>query len=261
MRSLPHLQTFLILILTSLVIFGLDSIHWLAFPKIGLSYITNPISHGLYKTKQNIADQLFFLVAARTAAKENKALKEQLGVLLSENANLRTKLAEAETLASQSEALNPATYNLITARPIGLDRYLLIDKGTRDGVKQNQAVVFQDSFVGQIIRVKEGSAAIKLATDPDSKLSAFSSGKSGKAKGILIGEFGSEMKLDKILHSESIEENNLVYSEGLETFLPRGLILGKVTEVEEQNERNFKIAKVIPVFDVGDLELVFVIGD
>lgn len=244
-----------------MVIFGLDSIHFLSLPKTAIAYITNPISFGLYKTKQNIADQLYFIIAARIATKENKALKEQLGFLLSENATLRTKLAQAEAKLDQATALNPATYSLITAKPIGLDRYLLIDKGTKDGVKLSQAVVFKDSFVGQIIRVTEKGAAIKLATDPDSKLSAFSSGKNGKAKGVLNGEFGSQMKLDKILHEESVEEGNLVYSEGLETFLPRGLILGKVVQVEEPKTQVFKTAKVEPVFDIGDLELVFIISE
>ena len=258
---MPHLKLFFSLILISLVIFGLDSIHWLGFIKTGVAYITNPISFGLYQTKQNLSEQLFFVVAARTAAKENKALKEQLGVLLSENANLRTKLAEAEALASQSEALNPDTYNLIAARPVGLDRYLLINKGRSDGVRLNQAVIFKDSFVGEIVRVTEEGAAIKLSTDPDSKLSAFSSGKSGKAKGVLVGQFGSEMLLDKILHQEPIEKGNLVYSEGLETFLPRGLILGSVTQVLEQADKVFKSAKVSPVFEIGDLDLVFIISE
>lgn len=260
-RALPEFQTFLILVLISLAIFGLDTIHFLSYPKIAISFITNPISFGLYRSKQQIGEQLYFIGAARTAAKENKALKEQLGFLLSENATIRAKLAETESLLEQESALNPTTYNLITARPLGLDRYLLIDKGSTSGVKINQAVIFKDSLVGQIVRVSEKGASVKLATDPDSKLSAFSSGQSGKAKGILVGQFGSEMLLDKILHQEPIEAGNLVYSEGLETFLPRGLILGKVEEVKGQEEKNFKAAKVSPVFDIGDLDLVFVIGE
>ena len=261
MRVLPHFKLFFTLVLVSLAIFGLDKIHFLAFPKGAASFITNPISFGLYRFKQQVGEQFFFLGAARTAAKENKAMKEQLGFLLSENAAIRTKLAETESLLQQESALNPATYNLITARPIGLDRYLLIDKGSSSGVKINQAVIFKDSLVGQVVRVSEKGASVRLSTDPESKLSAFSSGQSGRAKGVLIGQFGSEMLLDKILHQEPIEPGNLIYSEGLETFLPRGLVLGKVEEVSDQNDKVFKVAKVSPVFDVGDLDLVFVIGE
>lgn len=261
MRALPHLQSFLILIFIGLVIFGLDSIRWLSLPKTLISYLTNPISFGLYKTKQQISEQLFFISAARTAAQENKALKEQLGFLLSENATLRTKLAETESLLEQQTTISPTTYNLIATRPVGLDRYLLLDKGSQDGIKLNQAVIFKDSFIGEVIRVSEKGAVVRLSTDPESKLSAFSSSTNGRAKGILLGQFGSEMLLDKILHQEPIEKDNLVYSEGLENFLPRGLVLGKVAEVRMQEDEIFKTAKVIPVFDVGDLDLVFVIGE
>lgn len=260
-KAFPNLQFFLILILICLLIFGLDSIHWLGFVKTGVSYLTNPISYGLYKTKQQIGNQLFFIVASRTAAKENKALQEQLGVLLSENSSLRTKLAQSQAELQQQSSVSQKTYNLITARPIGLDRFLLIDKGSLDGVALNQAVIFRDSYIGQVIRVTERGASVRLSTDPDSKLSAFASGVSGKAKGVLSGEFGSEMLLDKILHQEPIEVGNLVYSEGLETTLPRGLVLGSVTEVLEKKDQVFKAAKVNPMFNIGDLDLVFVIGE
>ena len=69
------------------------------------------------------------------------------------------------------------------------------------------------------------------------------------------------MLFDKILHQEPIEIGNLVYSEGLENFLPRGLILGKVTEVLENKDEVFKQARVTPLFDIGDLDLVFVVGN
>ena len=91
------------------------------------------------------------------------------------------------------------------------------------------------------------------------KVYAFASGANGKAKGILMGQFGSEMLLDKILHQEPIEAGNLVYSEGLERNLPRGLIMGKVTAVLENKTQVFKQAKVLPEFNIGDLDLVFVV--
>lgn len=258
---LPFYQIFLTLILSSLLILGLDNLNLLASLKTGVSFLTNPISFGFYQFKQNLGNQFFFLTSARGAAKENKALQEQLGQLLSENSSLRTKLSETEAQLDQQNAINPRTYHLIAARPVGLDRNLLIDKGINDGVKINQAVIFKDSFIGQVIKVSEKGASVRLSTDPDSKLSGFSISTSGKAKGVLIGQFGSQMLFDKILHEESIEEGNLVYSEGLESFLPRGLVLGKVVEIEEKKTEVFKAAKVVPMFDIGDLDLVFVIGE
>ena len=69
------------------------------------------------------------------------------------------------------------------------------------------------------------------------------------------------MLLDKILHEEPIAQGDLVYSEGTEGYLPRGLIVGRVNEVIEKQNEVFKQAKVKPIFDIRDLELVFVIQE
>ncbi len=258
-KVIPHYQQFLILIFISLLIFAADNFRLLSLPKQLGYFITNPISRGLYLSGQGFRKQLSFIFAARLSAQENKAKEEQLGQLLSENADLRRKLAETQAILLQQQSIDPKTYNLIPARPIGLDRYLRIDKGLKDGIKLNQAVIFKDTLLGRVVGVTEQGAGVMLLRDPDSKINAFSLNKAGKAKGILVGNFGSEMLLDKILHEEQIVDGDLVYSAGVESSLPRGLILGRVSQVLNRENEVFKQAKVKPVFDIGDLELVFVI--
>lgn len=258
-RAVPNLKLFVILTSLSFLILILDLTHFLNFPKTIFSYLTNPISFGLYHTNQNLGRQFYFIFQARFAAQENRALKEQIGQLLSENANLRKNLAETQSLLSQDKYLDPATYNLVPARPIGIARYLKIDKGSTSGIKLNQPVVFNGNFVGKIVQVLPTTSNVQLTSDPDSKIAAFSQGLEGKAKGVLIGQFGTDILMDKILHEEKIKFGDLVYSEGTEGFLPRGLILGRTAKVLEQQSQIFKQAKVIANFDIRDLELVFVI--
>lgn len=239
----------------------MDSYKLLQLPKRLGYFFANPVSFGIYSTRQSVTKQFQFVFEARTAAQENKAIQEQLGKVLSENANLRRELAETEAILKQEKSISPQTYKTITARPIGKDRYLRIDRGFVDGVKEGQAVIFQDNYIGQIIRVSEKSAHVELATDPDSKISAFSFGKDGKAHGLLLGQFEVDMLLDRILHEEQIAKDDLVYSEGIEGFLPRGVILGKVVEVYSRENELFKQAKVAPIFNIRDLDLVFVITE
>lgn len=258
-KIIPNLQILLTLIFLSLLILTLDSLKFLQLPKTAAYYITNPVSFGLYKTRQVISGQFSFIFLARKAGQENKALQEQIGQLVSENSKLRSQLAEAQAYLDQSQSLDPRTYNLMPARPIGVDRYLKIDKGSQDGVKEGWAVIFKDNFIGQIVTVSTKQSNVRLLTDPDSKLSAFSIGSEGRAKGVVRGDFGLEMVMDKILHEEKISQGDLVYSEGTEGFLPRGLILGRIVEVKEVENELFKQAILKPVFDIKDLELVFLI--
>ncbi|MBI4035811.1 rod shape-determining protein MreC [Candidatus Daviesbacteria bacterium] len=258
-KTVPNIKFFLILIFSSLVIFLLDTINLLNLPKKLVFYITNPVSFGMYGTSRNIGKQFHFIFQARFAAQENKALKEQVGKLLSENANLRKKVAETQSLLSQQQSLDPSTYNVLPARPMGLGRNLKIDKGSSSGIKVGQAVVFEDNFIGKVVDVSPAASNIQLLTDPSSKVAAFSQNNEGRAKGILVGQFGTDVLLDKILHEEKISIGDLVYSEGTEGFLPRGLVLGKVIQVMERENEVFKQAKVQSIFDIRDLELVFVI--
>ncbi len=260
-KVIPGIKIFLILGVFSLLVLFLDTIKLLNLPKQLLYFITNPVSFGIYNTNRNIGKQFHFIFQARFAAQENKALKEQIGKLLSENAELRKSLGETQALVSQEKHLDPDTYNLLPARPIGLGRHLKIDKGLNSNIRVGQAVIFEDNFIGKIIAVTPVASNIELLADPNSKIAAFSVNKEGKAKGVLLGQFGTEILMDKILHEEKISEGDLVYSEGLEGFLPRGLILGRVTKILERTNEVFKQAKVQPVFDIRDLELVFVIGE
>lgn len=255
------LKIVLILVLISVLLAALDSFKILNAPKGLLQVVTVPIQYGLYKSSNGVSRQFMFVLQARQAAQENKALGEQMAQILSENANLRQKLAEAQSFLDQEKTLSDETFNLTPARPIGFSRFLNIDRGSDDGLKSNQAVIFKDNFIGRVKEVDPKKARVLMASDPDSKISAFSQSDSGKAKGVLVGQFGSEMLLDKILHEEPIKVGDLVYSEGAEVEIPRGLILGQVSEVIQKDNEIFKQAKVKPVFDIGELELVFVVGE
>ena len=261
MRIFSTIQLFLLLTLISLLIFTIDYFKILNYPKKFLFFLTNPISFSLYSGKQTLVKQFLFITNARFAAQENKALQETVGKLLSENADLKKTLAETSAQLSQEQHLDPKTYKTTPARPIGLERFLKIDRGSTEGIKVGQPVVLNDNLIGQVVLTSENGSSIRQLTDPDSKVAAFSFGKSGKAKGILVGQFGTGMTLDKVLHEEQIEVGDLIYSEGTEGFWPRGLILGKVSEIIEKQNELFKSAKIVPVFDIRDADLVFVIQE
>lgn len=258
-KLLPNVRLFFLFVFIAIIVFGFDYYNLLSYPKQAMYYITNPISFNLYHTKQSISRQMHFIFAARYASQENKALQGQIGQLISENASLRTQLSETQAQLEQQQSLDPKTYNSVSARPIGLGQDLKIDKGSGGGIKLGSAVIFKDNYLGRIKDVSEAQAVVQLLTDPEAKLAVFSFGKEGKAKGLLRGQFGTEMIMEGILHEEKINIDDLVYSEGTEGFLPRGLIIGRVSEVLEKPSEIFKSAKIKPVFDVRDLELVFII--
>lgn len=256
---LTDIKRFLVFLIVSILLILLDSFGIFDFLKSGLQTITVPIQYGLYKTSNIVTKQFEFIILARRASQENKALTDQLAQVLAENARLQTKLSEAEGFLAQQNSLDVKTFDLIAARPIGASRYLFIDKGTEAGIKVNQAVVFKDNLIGKIQKAGPKRAEVILTVDPDFKLGAFTANSDGKGKGVLMGQFGTEMLLDKILHQEPVKKSDLVYTEGTELEIPRGLILGQVSEVISVDNEVFKQAKVKSMFDIGSLDVVFVI--
>ncbi|MBI2022122.1 rod shape-determining protein MreC [Candidatus Daviesbacteria bacterium] len=247
------------LVFVSILIIIVDSLGFFNYPKSLLQQVTIPIQYGLYKTYLSVSRQFEFIILARRASQENKALTEQLAQVLSENAQLRKKLAETESFLQQQKTLDPQTFNLIATRPIGINRYMLLDKGSEDGIILNQTVIYKDNYLGEIKEVSPKKSKVQLPSDPDSKVAVFVADANGKAKGILVGLFGSDMLIDKVLHQEPLSKNDLVYTEGTEGKMPRGLIVGQISEVLQKENEVFKQAKVRPVFDITNLDIVFVI--
>lgn len=256
---LQDVRIFILLLFLSAFLLIFDRSQLLSFPKTLVQSVTSPIQFGLYKTSLEISKQFGFIFWSRQTAQEKKALQEQLAIVLSENANLRKRLAETQAFATQQSVLNPQNFTLVAARPVGISRYLYLDKGSDEGLRVGQVVIYKDSLLGRISSTDPHKSAVMPLTDPDSHLAAFSESTEGKAKGVLSGQFGSEMLLDKILHEEKIKIGELVYSEGSEVEIPRGLVLGQVSEVLNKDNEVFKQAKVKPVFEITSLDLVFVI--
>lgn len=252
-------RIFLSLVLLSIIIILLDNQSILNLPKSLLQNITIPIQYGLYKSSHEGFRQFEFITIARRASQEKRAQDEQMANILSENAELRKKVSELQAQVDQKNALDSQNFIQVTARPVGINRFLFIDRGSDDGIKVGQPVIFKNNYIGTIKEVSPKKSSVILPSDPDSHISAFVSGADGKAKGILEGQFGSEMLLDKVLHAESVKEKDLVYTEGTEVEVPRGLILGEVSEVLQRENEVFKQAKVKPIFDISDLDLVFVV--
>lgn len=256
---LADLKSLLIYVFLSLLLILTDHLGALNYPKSLLQQVTIPVQYGLYQSGLYFKGQFDFIFALRKAAQENKALKKQLSEILLENATLAEKVREKQILDAQYNKIDPKNFDLLPARIIFSGRFLTLDKGLDNGVKVGQAVILYDNLVGEVKEVTPKTAKILLPHDSDFKITVFAQGKFGKAKGILYGQFNSEMLMSKILHEEPLEPGDLVYSEGIEERVPKGLILGRVFEVIEKQNEVFKEAKIESLFDVSELEIVFII--
>lgn len=249
----------LIFLLLSIAIFLLDSLGMLNPLRQFSSLTISPIQIGIYQTGIKIKNQFEFILSVKTAHNQNRALKAQLSGILIENATLRQELSKTKSLVEQQAIISPTTYSLLPTTILGTSRYLVIDKGEESGLKSGMPVVYKDSLIGQINEVSPFRSTVILTSDPESKISSMINTSNGKTKGLLIGQFGQGLLLDKILHQEPVSVGDMVYTEGTESILPKGLVLGTVSEVYPRDNEVFKQARIRPIFDITSLDMVFVI--
>lgn len=184
---------------------------------------------------------------------ENLRLQSLVQTLLVDTSKLELLKEENRALREQLEFQKEITENTLSAHIIGTDtriyhNTLMIDKGSLDGVQNGLPVIVdQGIIIGKIVDVKESLATILLLTDNKSKLAVTSLNRD-RTIGMVEGELGISLQMNLIPQSEEINIHDIIVTSGLESGIPRGLVVGTVREVITTSNELFISAKIeIPV--------------
>lgn len=179
---------------------------------------------------------------------ENKILKERLN----EYASLQAELTEVQLENEQFreiidkkddlKAYDPIHATVISRNPDQWEERVIIDKGKKQGVKQNMAVITARGLVGKVISVTDFHSTVELLTteNRDFRVSAVVRGKGKKAKSAygLIESYDperGELLMKKVDADIDIKVGENVVSSGLGGIFPQGLPIGTVTEVSTED--------------------------
>lgn len=112
------------------------------------------------------------------------SLTDQVEDLRKENAELRNQLRQAEDVRRRSDELDrllgasggrgaeilPAT--VIADSPNNFEWTITVDRGARDGVREDMTVITGDGLVGRVLEVAGFTAQVLLVIDPQSAVGA-----------------------------------------------------------------------------------------
>lgn len=246
---------YFILLLISLSLLGLDKIKIISFMRIPLEIIFVTPRKTLYIAKTRFSQNISLLFSKDLYNKVVKSdeYQRELDVL---KAKVQLLEEENNSLRKQLEAPLPASWDFIPASVLGRDRYLILDKGSTNGVSNGMVVVLQTQILGKITEVMPRSAKMMFLWDPDSKVPA----KTDKnVRGLLVGAFGNQIILSKVLQKEPLNNLDLVLTSGEEGY-PANLIVGKIEKVISRQEDVYKKANVAPLMDYDKLQNVFIVS-
>jgi len=206
----------------------------------------------------NIWHNYFYLRGVRA---ENRNLKAEIVRLNLERVRMSQDADQARRLQALLAFKEQFISRTLAAQVIGstgseMSRAVYIDKGERDGVKTDMAVITADGIVGKVLRVYGGTALVLLIDDQTSGVGAILD--KTRLQGILRGTPSGEVMLEKVMSDESVPPGELVLTSGGDGIFPKGLLVGKVTRVWPGNDLFLNI-RVRPAANLSRLEEVLVV--
>ena len=141
---------------------------------------------------------------------------------------------------------------------------LVIDKGSKNGVKQGDAVITPSGLIGKISSVSNFSSTVKLLTTNkiSNKISVKISSNKQYQYGLLIG-YDSERnvyKIEGVTNSKNIKEGDLVTTTGLTDYFPSGILIGKVSNIVKDEYDLNSLVEVEPSVNFDNISIVTVLN-
>ena len=130
---------------------------------------------------------------------------------------------------------------IISVETNPLRQRVVINKGARDGVKLNQAVVDGNGILGQVGRLGPWSAEIILVTDPEHAIPVQTTRNSLRSIAVGSGNSG-ELLLPYLAINSDVKSGDLLVSSGLGGVFPAGLPVARISGV--RRETNQLLAQV-----------------
>ncbi len=145
----------------------------------------------------------------------------------------------------------------VSLAPSGL-QLLVVDRGEADGVTRGKPVVTADGVVGRVHGATAHTAEVLALTDRYSAVAVRVDRTRARADVRGLGKPGA-CKLDYALRSDDVVEGDLLVSSGTDGVFPRGIPVGKVSQLKKAGNGLFVDATVTPAVDVTRLEEVLVV--
>ena len=200
----------------------------------------------------------FYLRGVRA---ENRELKQEIERMRLEQARISQDADQARRLQALLAFKEQFISQTMAAQVIGssgseLSRSVYIDKGERDGIKPDMAVISKDGIVGKILRVYRSTSLVLLIDDQTSGVGSILD--KSRLQGILRGMSSGEVVLEKVMSDETVPIGEQVLTSGGDGIFPKGLPVGTVTKVAPGSDLFLNI-RVRPAADLSRLEEVLVV--
>ncbi|WP_436854059.1 rod shape-determining protein MreC [Staphylococcus caeli] len=193
-------------------------------------------------------------------AKESSKVKQ----LEAENERLEAenKKYKKELDIQDISKFEPISSTVLSRNPDQWMNTLVINQGSKDGIKNNMAVMTSEGLVGRISKVNQFSSQVDLiSTNTRSNRLSVNIQHDGKNVFGLIDHYDAkneELVITDINNKDSIKKGDKVVTSGLADQLPSSIYIGEVSKVENDEYGLSKEVRVKTAANLADLQHVYV---
>jgi rod shape-determining protein MreC len=200
-------------------------------------------------------------IALRGVRAENDRLRAELDRLELQNRELSAQAGEAQRLGALLKFTDAhPEVPMLAAQVIGASadpasHTLSLNRGARDHVQANMAVITPDGIVGKIVEVLRNTSEVLLITDRDSGAGALLA--DTRTQGVVKGSGDPDARLDYVVNDEPIHVGEMVLTSGQDRIFPKDLLIGSIASTAPGV--NFQTIHVRPAARLDRLEDVLIL--
>lgn len=251
-----------IIVVTAAVIFLMKGL--LLFGMKKLNILILPVQSKIYTTTQGIRENFNTILKYKDFFYENRELKskitsqeykdELIADLTEENMRLRKLLDLKGEMQYKTKVVKVSFQHV-------QDTYegFVIKAGSIDGIEVNMPVLSGRQLIGKITDVYENYSVVKMITGENSYVSVLCK----DIIGIVKGEREKDLYFRPTSSlEEEIKIGDELYTSGISDVYPKGLYVGKVSEVLDEGdslEKRYKVKIDTNIYDFQ--EAIVLMGD
>jgi len=242
MRSLAQRFAFLLLlgIAVGLLIIGRTDPKIFEETRMALIDSTAPMLDALSRPVATISDAMDRVWELAHIRKTNAALKAENARLLQWQHAARRLLAENNQLRTLLKYSGEAPAHSVAARVIGdssgpFVRSLLVNAGTREGVRRGHAAITGAGLLGRVAATGGKSSRVLLINDLNSRIPVLV--ESSRARAVLAGDNSKRPRLIFVSANADVKIGSRIVTSGHGGMFPTGLPIGIITEIGDAGIR------------------------
>lgn len=225
-----------------------------------------PIQRLVTMAGREVSGFISFPVKLINVGKRNQVLEAKVSELEGKLSQYQEIQQENVRLKQLLNFKNSAAPNMstIAATVIARDSgnwfgSIIVDAGSKDGVKKDMSVITPAGLVGRVIRVSSSTAEVLLVTDPRSGVGCMV--QETRAPGVVEGVAGThgELQMVHIPADMGPKKGDSIITSGYGSIYPKGIPIGTVEKSEKEKSGLFKMASIKPFVDLNRLEEVLII--